>query len=133
MKFDAGFVRQILEAFEASPTSTSTVDDVAARLGESLESDRFVFHMELLADDGLVRSTERRTVGIGTNRNMDHEVTWVVQPLRLTADGVRALELLRSKTVQRKLGSYLSTAGLSVITELGKDWLKREATKLLGP
>jgi hypothetical protein len=84
MTIDPHYSRNILEAFEAAPTSTTDIRALE-KAGFSLD-EKFIFHMEDLAERGLIERADK-TDGIGLDRGAGDSQQWSVIPLRLTASG----------------------------------------------
>ncbi len=82
-------------------------------LWESSEDskNKFVFHMEILVDQGLVQSST--PLGVGLLRNGDGSIRLSARPLRLTADGHQFASDLSSPGVFKHLTTTFKDLGPS--------------------
>jgi hypothetical protein len=96
MKIDDGYLRGILEAFEAAEGPTTDIRDLESR-GYDCREAICDFHLQIAYDRGLIESTIPYT--IGKDVAADGAVMWSVIPLRLTANGHEFLRELRENNV----------------------------------
>jgi hypothetical protein len=54
MKIDQDYLKGLLEAFENAEEPTTDIEELQ-RLGFNYEDDKFIFHLQILADRMLVR------------------------------------------------------------------------------
>lgn len=107
MRIDSQYMSELLNKMLDAKTPTFTLWNLAdianfmmaSRTTE--ERDKFVFHMEILHDDGFI-DTARITddyVGIGIVRQKDGSYIYSTVPLRLTASGHRCARELLGRTL----------------------------------
>jgi len=95
MQIDYDYLKNLLEAFAGAPRPTTDIEELKER-GLDYETDQFLFHMEILADQDFIRQPDGDS-GFGVFRSIDGHTSWSVLPLRLTADGHRFLDGLRDE------------------------------------
>lgn len=92
MRIDDGYVRGLLEAFEAAEGPSTDIRELESR-GYSYKTKAFSFHLQFLYDEGLM--TSEVGSGFGMSVAADGAVMWSVIPLRLTSRGHAFLRELR--------------------------------------
>jgi hypothetical protein len=103
VKIDQEYLKNLLEACQASKKPTFDIEDLKAS-GFDYYDPQFEFHMMILADQGFVEQDDG-TTGIGLEKSLDGYLQWSVLPMRLTASGHQFIEAYRT----RKSGQQLST------------------------
>lgn len=90
---------------------------------------KFVFHMEILEDQGLIQSSTK-SAGIGFNRMGSGGFTVTIKPLRLTAQGHQFAADLSKPGVFDQLKTSFKDAGPSetvkIVFALGKKALEKK-------
>lgn len=87
MKIDKEYSDGLLRAFEKSEHPTTDILELKKH-GFDYEEERFIFHLRILYEKGLIEPEIPET-GLGYQQR-----TWSVLPLRLTAKGHEYLETL---------------------------------------
>ena len=87
MKIDKGYFDGLLKAFEESEHPTTDIHELEKR-GYSYEEERFIFHLRIFYEEGLIAPETGSDLGYMQGQ-------WSVIPLRLTAKGHEYLENLR--------------------------------------
>jgi hypothetical protein len=108
----------MLESFEAAPRPIFYVRDFE-KLDLLHDDARFVFHMGILADQGLVERDDRKP-GFGLQRGADGSAAWSMVPLRLTAQGHDFIEALKDKEVWATLKRDFKDASISTLWSVSK-------------
>ncbi|MHA7000162.1 DUF2513 domain-containing protein [Aeromonas schubertii] len=133
MKIDNEYLKGLLEAFEASDTPTTDIEELK-KAGFSYQEDKFIFHLSILADQNLVQCEQG--YGLGYQKGVDGYVSWAVVPLRLTAFGHEFLEALRNSQVWDTIKSEFKDASIGTLWRVSKELLegytKKKVTSLLG-
>jgi hypothetical protein len=133
MKIDHEYLKKLLEAFEASDTPTTDIQELES-VGFSYQEDKFIFHLSILADQNLVQREQGH--GLGYQKGADGYVSWSVVPLRLTAFGHEFLEALRNSQVWSTIKSEFKDASIGTLLRVSKDLLegytKKKVITLLG-
>ena len=94
MQIDYDYLKQLLEAMAAAERPWTDIEELKVR-GIDYESDQFLFHMEILCDNGLIRQPDGSS-DIGMRLSADRIVSWAAVPLRLTAEGHEFLDGMRN-------------------------------------
>ena len=127
MKLDIDYLKGLLEAIEATPDPIFTIR-TPELAGFRHNEPRFVFHMGLLHDKGLV-SRENGQPGIGLLRGADLSTSWSVVPLRLTAQGHDFLHALRNKEVWTTIKKDFKEGSITAIVDTAKKLVEAYSTK----
>jgi len=133
VKIDHEYLKGLLEAFEASETPTTDIQELE-KYGFSYQEDKFIFHLNILADQNLVQREQGH--GLGYLKGADGSVSWSVVPLRLTAFGHEFLEAIRNSEVWDTIKSEFKDASIGTLWRVSKELLegytKKKVTSLLG-
>ncbi|HGK7507613.1 TPA: DUF2513 domain-containing protein [Kluyvera cryocrescens] len=129
MKIDQEYLKGLLEAFEASDTPDTDINELNER-GFNCETDEFLFHMRLLEDRQLITRTDGRD-GFGAVESLDGMVHWAVMPLRLTAIGHDFLDALRNQEVWSTLKTGFKDASMGTLMTVSKELFNRALAKQL--
>jgi len=81
MKIDHDYLKKLLEAFEAAPAPIVNILELQAA-GLDYDNDQFVFHMDILDDQGFVERDDREP-GFGLTRGLDGHMSWSVSVVRV--------------------------------------------------
>lgn len=133
MKIDHDYLKALLESCEASPRPIFYVRDLG---GDSIsyQNEKFVFHMALLVDQGLVEREDGRA-GFGFMRGADGHGSWSIVPLRLTSAGHSFIETLKNKEVWATIKRDFKDASISTLMitakKLGEGYLTKKISGLL--
>ncbi|MEN6488950.1 MAG: DUF2513 domain-containing protein [Smithella sp.] len=124
MKIDHDYLKGLLEAFEASDKSTTTILELKDRgYDYADEGEKFLFHMQILYDKQLIAS-ESGILGFGFDRSADGMPCWSVFNLRLTASGHDFLEALRNSQVWATLKREFKDVSIGTLLKVSKDLLE---------
>ncbi len=127
MKIDHDYLKALLDACEASERSIFYVSELAGE-GISYQDEKFVFHMALLEDQGLVEREDGRA-GFGFIRGADGHGSWSIVPLRLTSAGHSFIEALRNKEVWATIKRDFKDASISTLATTTKKLTEAYLTK----
>jgi hypothetical protein len=134
MKIDQDYLKKLLEAFEDSPEPTTDIKELS-QAGLHYDDPKFVFHMAILDDKGLIQQADG-DAGFGMFRGADGHASWSVLPLRLTARGHDFIEALRNKEVWATIKKDFKEAGIDTLWKVSKELLegytKKKLAALLG-
>ena len=129
MKVDQSYVKEVLNAFLDSPRAFVWVDDILKR-GIEMD-DRFLFHMQILEDQGLVECLDKRS-DLGYEINLGGAFTWQSRPLRLTAAGHELAEAMNRREIWEILKGEFTDASLSTLKAAATTLLVGFAKKQIG-
>lgn len=121
MKIDREYLKGLLEAFEASDNPTTNIQELQLK-GFRAQEANFIFHLQILADQGLVE--QENGPGLGYKKGADGFVSWSVVPLRLTAQGHDFIEALRNSEVWDAIKKEFKDASLGTLLRVSKDLLE---------
>lgn len=122
MKIDLDYLKQLLEAFEASETPYIYLSDVVKTTPIRFD-DALIFHMDILSDKGLICQQNGDT-DFGFRMGLNGHVMRNIVPLRLTAEGHEFLTALKDKEVWTALKNNFKEASIGTLAEAGKSLLK---------
>jgi len=129
MKPNAKYIKNLLVAFEESPCAYTDLEELQSK--SWVIDEKFLFHMRLLEDQGLVEGA-RQDRDLGYSTTIDGQAHWSVAPIRLTAAGHDFAASLGNKAIFDKAKTTLATSGLAVTMELTKLMAIRYAKDTLG-
>ena len=133
MKIDQDYLKGLLEAFEAADKPTTDIEELESR-GFSNKDDKFLFHLQILEDQGLVEGD--KDIGLGYQRSVDGFISWGTIPLRLTAMGHDFIEALHNKEVWETIKTNFKEASIETLWKVSKELLegytKKKISALLG-
>ena len=133
MKIDQDYLKGLLEAFEVADKPTTDIDELG-RHGFSSKDDKFLFHLQVLEDKGLVEGD--KDIGLGYQRSVDGVVSWGTIPLRLTAMGHDFIGALHNKEVWETIKTDFKEASIETLWKVSKELLegytKKKISAILG-
>ena len=127
MKPNPEYTRKLLTAFEDAPKPTTDIRELQER-GVDYRSDEFVFHMQLLEDNGYVQREDAEP-GFGLVRSVDGFCSWCVLPLRLTASGHEFAEAMESEHGFQAVKKSLIKSSLRIMKDVAVGAFRAELTK----
>lgn len=129
MQIDYEYLKELLDVFLKSEEPT-----VNWKSFESLrngDKNKLVFHIKILEDKKLIEGALReKSLGIIKDFNSSKYIISVV-PWRLTADGHDFAVSLNKPTVLTTIKEKFQTEGLSVVIDVVKTIVSKQAEKLL--
>lgn len=134
MKLDIEHMKGMLDVFLESDRPFITLDDLA-KVGYSIESDKTLFHYQLMIDEELISNMnlERKTqgkLGISISPQTARAINTGAR-IRLTNVGHEFAESLNSKNVFERL-TEIGEQPMSVLRDVGIELLKSYAKKKFG-
>lgn len=134
MKIDQDYLKELLEACQASEKPTFDIEDLKAR-GLDYSDPRFEFHLGILNDLHFVAQDDGDP-GFGLSKSVDGFASWSVLPLRLTASGHQFIEALSNKEVWSAIKHGFRDASIetlrTVALKLLDGFAKKKIDDLLG-
>lgn len=137
MRIEFEYLKNLLDAVldNEHPDFTLNQDGIKPLwTGGDEKLHKFIFHMEILEDQGLVESSTGSS-GIGFTRMGNGSFSVSIKPLRLTAQGHQFASDLSKPSVLEKLQASFSDAGPSeavkIVFALGKIILEKRLDGLL--
>ena len=131
MKIDNEYLKRLLEAFEASEEAYTDIEKLK-EIGFDLQKESFLFHFQILEDEGLIQGTSDGNLGYFRYSN---NLEWHVVPLRLTSKGHEFLERLRNKevwnTIKTNFKDTSVTTLVSVSKKLFEGYLQKKVSTIL--
>lgn len=121
MKIDREYLKGLLEAFESSDNPTTDIRELQLK-GFSTQESNFLFHLQILGDQGLVQ--RENGGGLGYTKGADGFVSWSVVPLRLTSQGHDFIEALRNSEVWVTIKKEFKDASLGTLLHISKELLE---------
>ncbi|MFA7497008.1 MAG: DUF2513 domain-containing protein [Acidithiobacillus sp.] len=128
MRVDYEYISKILDVFLNSERTTVDWNDFYPFHSES--EDRFVFHIEILRDKGLVSGVRGSDNTLGIN-GIHGEYYISVVPWRLTADGHDFASAITKPSVLIAIKNKFKTEGIGAVIEIAKKIAVKQAEKLL--
>jgi len=125
MKIDHEYLKNLLIAFEDSPEPDTNIRELL-EAGFNYNDPKFVFHMRLLDDQGLIARTDGKP-GFGLYLGADDGGSWGVLPLRLTSRGHDFIADLRQKEVWNSVKENFKDASMSTLVDVAKQLAQRYA------
>jgi hypothetical protein len=122
MKISHDYLKKLLEACEAVPSPIFDIRELRAA-GLDYETDQFVFHMGILADQQFIERDDQRA-GFGLSRGLNRDIMWSVVPLRLTAQGHQFIEAIRNKEVWATIKRDFKDASINTLWGVSKKLLE---------
>lgn len=104
MEIDIDYLKMLLGKIQSSPKAYFHVTD----LTDDLTDEKFIFHIQLLADQNYIVCEHNGSNDIGFSRVGRGQPRWGLINLRMHAEGHKFAEALNNETVWRKLKSGLS-------------------------
>jgi hypothetical protein len=133
VKIDQDYLKNLLEACQASEKPTFDIEDLKAA-GCDYNDKRFEFHMMILTDQGFIERDDGDP-GFGLTKSLDGFPSWSVLPLRLTASGHQFIEALSNKEVWAAIKHGFKDASIATLKtvslKLLEGYAKKKIEKLL--
>lgn len=134
MKIDQHYLKNLLIAFEDIEGPQTNIRELK-EAGFDYSDQKFIFHMCLLDDQNLIARTDGRP-GFGLSLAADDGGSWVVIPLRLTAQGHDFIAALRQKEVWNSVKENFKEASISTLLDVSKQlaqgFAKQKVKQLTG-
>jgi hypothetical protein len=130
MKIDYEYVKEILDVFLNSDTPTIDCDSfLVLRKGDD---SKLIFHLKLLQDKNLiVGAIESGEMGITLRMNNIYYFSSIL-PWRLTADGHDFAYAITKPSILNVVQEKFKSGGLSVVIDVVKKIVEKQAEKLIG-
>jgi repressor of nif and glnA expression len=133
MKIDQEYLKEMLEAFQSAENPTTDIQELEQKGLKYLEN-AFIFHLQILADQGFVQREQGD--GLGYRKGAQGDVLWSVVPLRLTAQGHEFIEALKHSEVWDTIKSEFQDASIGTLWKVSKGLLegytKKKVEALIG-
>ena len=129
MQIDYDYLKDIFDVFLTC--EQSTVDWNSFVSLRKNDGQKFVFHIEILVDEGLIKSA-LMDKSIGIHRASDGNIIFYVTPWRLTADGHDFAASITKPSVLATVKEKFKSEGLSFVMDIVKKIAENQAGKLLG-
>jgi Hypothetical protein (DUF2513) len=133
MKIDHDYLKELLEACQASAKPTFDIEDLKTA-GFDYNDPNFEFHMAILDDKGFIQQDDGDP-GFGLTKSVDGFLSWSVLPLRLTASAHDFLDSIQNPEVWSKTkaaAKKLGGVGFDLFLQIAKAEAKRFALEKLG-
>jgi len=128
MRVDYEYISKILDVFLDSEGPTVNWNDFSPFHEET--EDKFVFHIEILRDKGLVSGVHGSDNSLGIKR-IHGEYYISVVPWRLTADGHDFASAITKPNVLGAIKNKFKTEGIGAVIDIAKKIAVKQAEKLL--
>ena len=125
MKLDKIYLKGLLNAFEESSRPFTNIYELSNN-GYHHDDDSFLFHMNIILDKGLIKSSSNSD-GIGYSHSDNDTNYWRVVPLRLTSDGHDFISNLNEPEVWDAICDNFKDSSVDTIKSVAKDLAKRFA------
>lgn len=129
MQINYDYLKDILDVFLTRELPTADWDSFASL--RKTDENKFIFHIEILVDKGLIEGALRGK-SIGISRTLEGKYTASIIPWRLTADGHDFAAAITKPSVLATIKEKFKTEGLSVVIDIAKKIAEKRAEKLLG-
>ena len=124
MKIEIDYIKKLLtKALDSEKAIFTIFELVDDRL--EVDSETFVFHLKILADQDIIVSDNDNSFNIGDSRLGNGALTWTIKYLRLTNKGHDFIDALQNKTVWNKLKKDVKSKSLSAIESTAKSLLTK--------
>ncbi|HEY2034436.1 MAG TPA: DUF2513 domain-containing protein [Rhizomicrobium sp.] len=127
MKIDQEYLKNLLEACQASEKPTFDIEDLKAA-GFDYNDKQFEFHMAILTDQGFIAQDDGDS-GFGLTKSLDGFLSWSVLPLRLTASGHQFVEALSNEEVWAAIKRGFKDASITTLKTVSLKLLDAYAKK----
>lgn len=132
MTIDKTYLKGMLEAFANASEPTTNITELEKEGFKYTES-IFLFHLQILSDQGLIKSKIGSSLGF--TRGGKGDIMWSVVPLRLTSNGHDFLDGLRNSLVWESVKNEFKDASLGTLVKVSKELLegytKKKITSLI--
>ena len=124
MKIEIDYIKKLLTKAQDSEKAIFTIFDLVDDRNE-VDTETFVFHLKILADQDIIVSDNDNSSNIGDSRLGKGALTWDLKNLRLTNKGHDFIVALQNKTVWNKLKKDVKSKSLSAIESTAKSLLTK--------
>lgn len=114
MKIEIDYIKKILSKAQDSEKAIFTVFELVDNRSE-IYSEIFIFHLKILADQGIIVLDNDNSSNIGDSRLGNGALSWSIKNLRLTNKGHDFIVALQNKTVWNKLKKDVKLKSLSAL------------------
>lgn len=126
MKLDKDYIKYLLNKAHESERSVFRITDLVDK--EEMLSEKFIMHMQILADKALIVNDNYDSNEIGISRLGNGAANWGIVWLRLTSDGHDFVEALNNETVWKKIKKELKSPSISTLMSTA-NFLLQQAIK----
>lgn len=130
MTIEIEYLKKLLSKAQESKKAIFTIRELADNQTE-IDDEKFVFHLKILADQGLIVSDYDNSNDIGDSRNSNSSLSWSIKFLRLTNKGHDFIEALNNKTVWNKIKNEVKSKSLSVLVTTAQVLLSKSIEQSL--
>lgn len=130
MTIEIEYLKKLLSKAQESKKAIFTIRELADNQTE-IDDEKFVFHLKILADQGLIVSDYDNSNDIGDSRNSNGSLSWSIKFLRLTNKGHDFIEALNNKTVWNKIKNEVKSKSLSVLVTTAQVLLSKSIEQSL--
>ncbi len=131
MQIDIDYLKKLLISFEDSNRAFTNILEFQEK-GYDIDTEMFIFHMQILSDKGIIANELDVDFGIGLSRTGGGNPNWRIVNLRLTASGHDFIESLKNKEVWNKLQSDFKNTGITTLLDVSKKLLVKYLEKKIG-
>ena len=133
MKIDYDYINKIFKVFLDAETPTVDWEAFSDLRGGDSYDDKFIFHIRLMSDKHLISDTYGNSSmkSLGIISTMTDYVINITQ-WRLTADGHDFSSAITKPAILTTITEKFKEDGLSVVIDIAKQLVQKQAEKLLG-
>jgi len=131
MQIDIDYLKKLLIAFEDSNRAFTNILELQEK-GYDIDSEEFIFHLQILSDKGIIQNELDIDSGIGLSRTGGGNPHWRVVNLRLTASGHDFIESLKNKEIWGKLQTDFKNTGITTLLDVSKKLLVKYLETKIG-
>lgn len=124
MKIELDYIKKLLTKAQDSEKAIFTIFELVDNEAE-IDTEIFVFHLKILADQNLIVSDNDNSSNIGDSRLGNGVLIWNRKNLRLTNKGHDFIDAIQNKTVWNKLKKEVKSKSLSAIESTAKSLLTK--------
>lgn len=129
MKIDYSYLSNILSKFLDSPDPNIDFHSFGEEIGK--DSNKFFFHLIILADKGLVCSATKEPSNIGVRYNGNNgEYDYWITPLRLTAAGHDFADAITKPSINETIIGKFKDEGFSAVIDIAKKLALKRAEEM---
>ena len=115
MNIDTHYLKGLLDVFKSSKTPFTNINKLREH-GFDHGDDSFLFHMQILEDKRLVRTSAG--TGIGYSQTESGETVWLTRELRLTSEGHDLASAFERNEIWEIIKSEFSNEGITVLVKV---------------
>jgi hypothetical protein len=132
MKIDYDYMNEILKIF--LDAESPTVDWMSFESLRNGDDDKFVFHIQIMAEKGLISNYrgDSSFEDLGFRWALGGDVHVSVLPWRLTSNGHDFASAMNKSDVLSDIKEKFKDEGLSVVIDVAKQIANKKAKELLG-